>query len=104
MNREVLTIPAGGTIDIIDKHDIHAYPHPRSYYNSPFVAFRKRGGRIERLYSVQGKIVLNPNTDNFQVAINHFNREVQASILAYIKERKKSFGFERPDKDYMYNI
>ena len=51
MSQDVLTIPASGTIKIISEHSIHAYPHPRSYRDTRYVAFREKGGFIEKLYT-----------------------------------------------------
>lgn len=103
MNKEVLTIPASGTIDIIYKHGIHAYPHPRSYYDSPFVAFRKKGGVVETLYSVQEKVVLDPNSSDLQIEVSHLSADEQERLLTYIIERKRSyFGFEKPEQSYMF--
>ena len=44
MYQDVLIIPASGTIKIITEHSIHAYPHPRSYRETYYVAYRENGG------------------------------------------------------------
>src|SRR4051794_11029048 len=102
MKREVLSIPASGTVKIINEHGIHAYPHPRAYQNTPFVTFRGKGGIMEKIFSVRGRIVLDPNSDNLLNEIHTLSEENQSKLIGYITDRKKGFGFEKPDCKYMF--
>ncbi|MGE6298316.1 hypothetical protein [Guptibacillus hwajinpoensis] len=102
MCQDVLTIPASGTIKIISEHSIHAYPHPMPFKDKPFVAFRETGGYIEKLYSVSNQVVLHPTRDDLHSKLAHLDQETRKRILTYIQDRKKGFGFEKPESDYMF--
>lgn len=59
---EVLSIPAGKTIDLIKKHHIYVCPNSNdySYKDALFMAFRASGGgQMEKLYKVDETIILN---------------------------------------------
>lgn len=102
MNQNVLTLPASGTCKIIYEHSIHAFPHPKSYKETPYVAFRETGGFIEKLYTVCDRIVLSPAYNPTQTELAHFGPQIQQRILTYIEDRKKGFGFEKTDQAYMF--
>ena len=102
MTQEVLTIPASGTVKIIYEHNIHAYPHPMPYQNKPYVGFRETGGYIEKLYRVTDQVVLQPTKDDLHSKLAQFDQETRKRILTYIQDRKKGFGFEKPESDYMF--
>ncbi len=92
----VLSIPAGGTIDLIKRYSIHAFPHPRSYDYSGLVTFRRSGGFMDCLYSVQQKIIIDFKDDNWEAGINFTDEAISARIKGYIENRVWGFGFERP--------
>ncbi len=102
MNQNVLTLPASGTCKIIYEHSIHAFPHPRFLKETPYVAFREKGGFIEKLYTVRNRLVLSPPYTPTQAELAHFDLHIQQRIRTYIEDRKKGFGFERPDQAYMF--
>lgn len=59
---EILSIPAGKTIDLIKKYHIYVCPNSNdySYKDALFMAFRASGGgRMEKLYKVDETIILN---------------------------------------------
>ncbi|WP_078544795.1 hypothetical protein [Litchfieldia alkalitelluris] len=104
--RQVLSIPAGETLQNIKAYHVHAYPHPRNYEKSQFVTFRApRGGKMDMLYSIVEEIVLDPRKHNVEEDLTHLGDDARERILMYIQARKGTrFGFEREDRDYMFYV
>jgi len=100
--KEVISIPAGQTQDIIKKYLIHAHPHPRKYKETQYVTYRKNGGVMDTLYSVQQEIVLKPETHDLKDQLKHQKNEFQERLLGYIHERKHSFGFGEKEEYKFY--
>ncbi|MCA0993395.1 hypothetical protein [Pseudalkalibacillus hwajinpoensis] len=104
MNQNVLTLPASGTCKIIYEHSIHAFPSHYIYRETPYVAFREKGGFIEKLYTVRDCLVLIPPYTPASADLTRFDLEIQERILSYIQDRKKGFGFEKTGQTYMFWI
>jgi hypothetical protein len=104
MAQNILSIPAGGTIKIINEYMIHSYPHPRPYKLDSYVTFRPKGSVMDRIYSVQKEVVLVPNSDDIEESIKHLQEDEKQRIKAYIRNRKLGFGFEKPNHPYMFWI
>ena len=62
--KEVISLPAAQTMDLIKKYLIHAHPHPRSYKEAQYMTFRRVGGVMDTLYSVEQELVLKPEEQN----------------------------------------
>ena len=66
---DVLSIPAGQTIEIVNKTSIYECPSTGKGYKSRgehhplYMAFRGTQGRIEKLYKIEDVIVLDPNNE-----------------------------------------
>lgn len=104
--KEVLSVPAGDTFDIIEKHNIHACPNTQSYNykSSLFVTFRKRkGGEMKKLYGIDDVIILDPNNLSQLESIKELDLKYIVRLLSYIEERKKGLGFEKA-KYYRFYI
>ena len=103
--REVISIPAAGTIDLIYKYKIHAHPNSIKSYpykNALYYTFREKGGLMRKLYSLERTINLNPhNLDE----INNVNidDEIKESLQGYINDRNNSFMFSE-DEEYKFYI
>ncbi|PEC46372.1 hypothetical protein [Bacillus sp. AFS096315] len=92
--KEVISIPASDTIDIIKKHLVHAHPHPRTYKEAQFVAFRKAGGYMDTLYRINKVLILNPlDKYDIDLKIKYLDNESKQRLLNYITERRNSYGF-----------
>jgi hypothetical protein len=102
MNQNVLTLPASGTCKIIYEHSIHAFPSHYIYKEIPYVAFRERGGFIEKLYTVHDRFVISPPYELTSTDLARFDPLIQQRIRTYIQDRKKGFGFDNPDQAYMF--
>lgn len=63
--KEVLSIPAGKSLTMVQHHNIYVCPDTNNYnYKRPlFVTFRQaRGGVMDKLYKIEDIIILNPTT------------------------------------------
>ncbi len=60
---DIISWPAGSTYDLITECCIHAHPvndYFRIKYDCPYLTFRKTGGFMERIYSVQKTLICDP--------------------------------------------
>ncbi|MDQ6598890.1 hypothetical protein [Bacillus salipaludis] len=48
--KEVISLPAGQTQDIIKNYLVHAHPYPRPYKEAQYMTFRKIGGVMDTLF------------------------------------------------------
>ncbi|PLT29815.1 hypothetical protein [Peribacillus deserti] len=58
--KEIISIPASQTQEIIKKYLVHAHPHPRNYRDAQYITFRRVGGIMDILYRVEHDLVLEP--------------------------------------------
>ncbi|MEC5425887.1 hypothetical protein QGM71_20750 [Virgibacillus sp. C22-A2] len=100
--KEVISIPASRTQDIIKEYLIHAHPHPRSYKDAQFMTFRKVGGYMDALYSVQHELIIKPRSNGFEDQLEYLRDDFKKRLLGYIRERKHGFGFGEKDEYKFY--
>jgi hypothetical protein len=100
--KEVISIPAGQTQDIIKKYLVHAHPHPRNYKDAQYMTFRKIGGVMDTLYIVQCELVLKPEEQDIDNQIGYLSNDVKDRLFGYIHERKHSFGFGEKEEYKFY--
>lgn len=100
--KEVISLPAARTQDIIKKYLVHAHPHPRKYKESEYMTFRKIGGVMDTLYSVQHVLVLKPKDKSLAEKIEYLDSDIKERLLGYIHERKYTFGFEEKEEYKFY--
>ncbi len=100
--KEVISIPAGSSIDYIKNHNVHACPDTKgySYKDSIFMAFREKGGVMERLYKIEKTIILNPNSQSIESEIQ--GTEFYTQLKGYIDERKEKWHFGGDSKYRFY--
>lgn len=103
--KEVISIPASGTIDLIYKYKIHAHPDKSrgySYKNAVYYTFRETNGIMKVLYTLEQCIILNPKKD-YSIVLDNMNitEDIKKRIINYIEERKRIYGF---DYDGNYKI
>lgn len=94
-NKEVISIPASGTIDIIYKYSVHAHPNKEKGYNyksSKYYTFRRKHGVMEKLFSLEKSIVININ-DLSEIEDIDLSNVDKKRVINYIKDRKNTFGF-----------
>ena len=100
--KEIISVPASKTIDLVYKYRIHAHPLDGNYpyKKSLYYAFREKGGYMKYLYSLNGTVELNPNkVDSIELIEDD---EITNRIKRYIQDRFKSFGFS--DNKYKFYI
>ncbi|GAA0115359.1 HNH endonuclease [Clostridium senegalense] len=103
--REVISIPASGTIDLIYKYRIHAHPNINKNYpykKALYYTFREKNGWMKKLFSLKKIINLNPHNIN---EINDINLdcETKKRLCGYINDRSNSFKFSH-DGEYKFYI
>lgn len=94
--KEVISIPVAGTIDIIYKYGIHAHPVKEKGYNyksSKYYTFRREKGIMEKVFSLEKSIILNPN-EILKLDLVMISKEEKERIISYIDSRKNKFGFD----------
>jgi hypothetical protein len=92
---EIISIPAGGTFETVEKYRVHAHPvqdRGYGYKQAMYFTFRDSGGIMKSLYTVDFTLLLNPNNPR---DIDDYNLEQsqKTRIMEYINNRKGSFGF-----------
>jgi len=98
----VLSIPASGTIHSVTKYLIHSFPYPRTYDFSGYVTFRRKGGVMDKLYSVLSTVIVDFDNSNWSEIIRNIDGNEGDRISQYIDERSSHFGFE--NTKYMFWI
>lgn len=102
--KEVLSVSAGKTFDIIKKYNIHACPSSYSYKTPIFITFRnKGGGNMDTLYKIDDILLLNPNNVSYKTIIENSKLKYSKRLLDYIEERKNKWKFEKSE-DYRFYI
>lgn len=102
---EVISIPASGTIDLIYKYGIHAHPNtePYNYRKTKYFTFRKSGGVMEKLFTVERTIIVRPDNLN-EISRYDIDEDTKNRLIGYIKERAKGFTFETKYTSYKFYI
>ena len=95
--KEVISIPARHTIELIYKYSIHAHPNELDRYkykNSIYYTFRESGGVMKKLYTLKECIILNPKS-NYRIVLNNsiLDEKIKNRIINYIEERRNTYGF-----------
>ncbi|KRE45822.1 hypothetical protein [Paenibacillus sp. Soil522] len=101
--KEVLSVPAAGTIQQITQYDIHSCPNSYSYKTPLYIAFREKGGYMDTLYQIEDIVVINPNNPSYEVIIDKSNLAGKERVKRYIEDRRANFGFER-DIEYRFYV
>lgn len=104
--KEVLSVAAGSTFEIIKRHHIHACPAYKSGFNYKdclFITFREsNGGVMDCLYKIDDVIIIDPHNDSFITSIKNSNYDYKDRIIKYIKDRKKEWKFEVKEEYRFY--
>lgn len=88
--KEVLSIPAGRSIENVEKYNIYVCPDTKDYsYKKPlFVTFRAaKGGIMNKLYKIEDILILNPtNKSEIESLLNStYSENIKNRIIEYIK-------------------
>lgn len=102
--KDVISIPASQTIDLIYKYRVHA--HPNNYIRYPYKSvnyytFREKDGWMKKIFVSENTISFNPQ-NTAKLDENTMDPQIKKRILGYIDERKKSMGFE--NEEYKFYV
>ena len=98
---DVISLPAGPTQVTIERYLVHAHPHPRPYRPARLIALRQSGGVMHRLYRTEREIVLFLH-EALAPQVERLSCSQQERVLAYIEERRASFGFDEGEEYKFY--
>ncbi|MCB1158880.1 MAG: hypothetical protein H7A25_15775 [Leptospiraceae bacterium] len=102
--KEVLSIPAGSSINLVNKYGVYVCPDTQAYNykKTIFVTFRnKGGGEMDKLFKIEDILVFNPRIKSELQRINDLDlsESVKKRIFGYIKEA----NFQNEKKDEIKN-
>lgn len=103
--KEVLSVPAGKTLEIIEKYNIHACPNTKNYNykSSLFITFRmNNGGQMKTLYGIDDVIILNPHNASQIQSLKEMGLAYTDRILKYIEKREQGLGFGKGEEHRFY--
>lgn len=111
--KEVLSVSAGKTIELIEKYNIHAFPNDKyhKYKKFIFITFRRGkdkkncyvGGEMETLYKVlDDTLVLDPNSIEYEDKIKRVYPQYSDRIIRYIRDRRNADEFEKKGEFKFY--
>lgn len=101
----VLSVPIGGTYDIVEKYDIHAHPYNYPYKTKmKYLTFRyPNGGQMKCVYEIVETLVIDMSNWNRIIEEKNFSEDVKERLINYIFDRQKGFDYEKdvPYKHYI---
>lgn len=103
---KVLSVPAGGTLELIETYYIHAFPESRSYayQDSKYITFRqKNGGNMTTVYTVNKKFHISPTGSQLIEVQENLTPSEEQRVKNYIEARKTGFGFDE-NTNYTFMI
>lgn len=91
----VLSLPASGTYELVTDTLVHAHPvkPAYNYKYTDLITFRKKSGVMERVYSVDKIIEINPHKE---LAVQGLSNIEQERLQKYIDIRSNTFLFKEP--------
>lgn len=95
--REVISIPARGTINLIYKYRIHAHPVTKNSYHykkALYYTFREEHGWMRKLFLLERTIILNMNNIDELNANSTLDCKIKKRLHNYINDRTISFKFK----------
>lgn len=103
--REVLSIPAGISIDMVEKYFIYECPDLPAYnYKKPiFMTFRRSGGgEMNKLYKVADIVVLNPSVESDLLRL--FDSDLDDSVKKRLSDFIGAMRYDALDHDKKFYI
>ncbi len=102
---EVLSIPAGDTIKLVEEFLVYECPDTSNYnYKKPiYITFRKYGGgEMSELYKIDEIIILNPSVESDIDRIKDFDLDDKSKER--LKKYIKKFGYNESDHEKRFYI
>ncbi|MEH7181111.1 phospholipase D-like domain-containing protein [Neobacillus vireti] len=104
-NPYILSVPAGGTIHLIEKHFVHAHPISSGYNYTPtkYITFRKaNGGVMDKIYSINKMFPLEMKEWSSEIEKIDISETVKENVIDYIVNRYRDFEFDKSSKYKFY--
>lgn len=101
----VLSVPAGGTIHLIDKYLVHAHPISRGYnYSSTnHITFRrKNGGVMDKVYQIDKTLELEMDLWKSEIGEIGICNKIEERLTNYIVDRYRDFEFDKAPRYKFY--
>jgi hypothetical protein len=105
--KEVLSISAGDTYELINEYLIYSFPSDRTNHREHiFITFRKKeGGEMENLYKIQHKLEFNYNNPEDLENIKNSGFDYIDRLLNYIEGIKLIYPkSDHKSKYYILNL
>lgn len=105
-NSLVLSVPAGGTIHLIEENLVHAHPLSKgyNYKQTNYLAFRKaNGGTMDKIYTINKTFSLEMENWKKQVEELNLSLTEKENLIKYIVGRYRDFEFDKAPK-YKYKF
>ena len=104
--KEVLSIPAGKSLAMVQKYNIYVCPDTKNYnYKRPlFVTFRQaNGGVMDKLYKIEDIIILNPTNQNEVQALKDstYSDSVKTRITNYLTAANYNTPIDYDERFYI---
>lgn len=104
--KEVLSIPAGKSLHMVQKFNIYECPDNKdyNYRKALFITFRQsNGGEMSKLYKLEDIVILNPANENEIEALKNstFPENFKNRLLEYIKKMNYPANLEEDRKFYI---
>jgi len=104
--KEVLSIPAGKSLTMVQQHNIYVCPDTKNYnYKRPlFVTFRQaNGGVMDKLYKIEDIIILNPTNQNEVQALKDstYPDSIKTRISNYLTAANYNTPIDYDEKFYI---
>lgn len=104
--REVLSIPAGKSLTMVQQYNIYVCPDTKNYnYKRPlFVTFRQaNGGVMNKLYKIEDIIILNPTNQNEVQALQNstYPDNIKTRISSYLAAANYNSPIDYDERFYI---
>lgn len=104
-NAIVLSVPAGGTIHLIEKYYVHAHPISNGYNYSltNYLTFRKpNGGVMDKIYRINKTFPIEMMKWKSEMEKLDIPDTIKDSVANYIVDRYRDFEFDKAPKYKFY--
>lgn len=101
----VLSVPIGGTYNIVEKYAIHAHPYDYPYKTqTKYITFRyPNGGQMKSVYEIVETLEIDVSDWRRVIEERDFSKAIENRLVNYLIDRKNGFNYEKavPYKFYI---
>lgn len=104
--KEVLSIPAGKTFELVEKYSIYECPDQAAYNykKSLFITFRNTGGGVmNKLYKIEDILIFNPTIESELQRVREMDlsEDIKNRLFGYISESGYGSDLDHDKKFYI---